>query len=167
MSKLKQHVEFLANVAIIVVAVALCAVLVNQYFFAGPTPPAQQRPAVGAKIALPGVDLAAQDKTLLLVLQKGCHYCSESAPFYQRLAREAADKAGQVKVVAVLPQAIDEGRSYLSELGVPALDVRQAQLGALSVGGTPTLILVSRGTVTDVWVGKLDAAGESQVLSKL
>src|ERR1700749_2753108 len=99
MSKLKQHIEFLTNVAIIVVAVALCTVLVKQYFLAGPTPPAQQRPAVGAKIALPGVDLAAQDKTLLLVLQKGCHYCSESAPFYQRLAREAADKAGQVKVV--------------------------------------------------------------------
>ncbi|MFL6333102.1 MAG: peroxiredoxin family protein [Pyrinomonadaceae bacterium] len=167
MSKLKQHIEFLANVAIIVVAVALCAVLVKQYFFAGPPPPAQQRPAVGAKIALPGVDLAAQDKTLLLVLQKGCHYCSESAPFYQRLAREAADKAGQVKVVAVLPQAVDEGRSYVSELGVPALEVRQAQLGALSVGGTPTIIMVNRGTVTDVWVGKLDAAGESQVLNKL
>ncbi|MBV8860225.1 MAG: hypothetical protein JOZ02_25075 [Acidobacteria bacterium] len=166
MSKLKQHIEFLANVAIIVVAVAVCAVLVKQYIFADPTP-AQQRPSVGAKIALPGVDLASQDKTLLLVLQKGCHYCSESAPFYQRLAREAADKAGQVKVVAVLPQAVDEGRSYLSELGVPALDVQQAQLGALSVGGTPTIIMVSRGTVTDVWVGKLDAAGESQVLSKL
>ena len=166
MSKLKQHVEFLANVSIIVVAVAICAVLVNQYFFAGPTPQTQ-RPAVGAKIALPGVDLSSQDKTLLLVLQKGCHYCSESAPFYQRLAREAADKVGRVKVVAVLPQAVDEGRNYLSELGVPALDVRQAQLGALSVGGTPTIIMVSRGTVTDVWVGKLDASGESQVLSKL
>jgi thiol-disulfide isomerase/thioredoxin len=167
MSKLKQRVEFLANVAIVVVAVALCAVLVKQYFLAGPTTPAQQQPAVGAKIALPGIDLSSQDKTLLLVLQKGCHYCSESAPFYQRLAREAADKAGQVKVVAVLPQAVDEARSYLSGLGVPALDVRQAELGALSVGGTPTIIMVSRGTVTDVWVGKLDAAGESQVLSKL
>lgn len=166
MSKLKQRVEFLANVAIIVVAVAVCAALVNQYFFADPTPHAQ-RPAVGAKLDLPGLDLASQDKTLLLVLQKGCHYCTESAPFYQRLAREAADKVGRVKVVAVLPQAVDEGRSYLSELGVPALDVRQAQLGALSVGGTPTVIMVSRGTVTDVWVGKLDAAGESQVLSKL
>ncbi|MBV9927220.1 MAG: hypothetical protein JOZ96_19540 [Acidobacteria bacterium] len=163
MSKLKQHVEFLANVAIIVVAVALCALLVNQYLFAGAATQAA-RPAVGAKIDLPGVDLSAQDKTLLLVLQKGCHYCSESAPFYQRLARAAADR---VKLVAVLPQAVEEGRGYLDELGVPALEVRQAKPGALDVGGTPTLIMVSRGTVTDVWVGKLDAAEESQVLSKL
>lgn len=166
MSKLKQHVEFLANVAIIVVGVAICAVLVNQYFFAGP-PSHMQQPAVGAKLDLPGVDLASQDKTLLLVLKKGCRFCTESAPFYQRLAREAANKVGRVKVVAVLPEAVDEGRSYLSELGVPALDVRQARLGALNVGGTPTIIMVSRGTVTDVWVGKLDAAEESQVLSKL
>jgi thiol-disulfide isomerase/thioredoxin len=163
MSKLKQHVEFLANVAIIVVAVALCAVLVRQYLFAGAATQTPQ-PAVGAKINLPGVDLSAQDKTLLLVLQKGCHYCSESAPFYQRLAREAADR---VRLVAVLPQAVEEGRGYLSELGVPALDVRQAKLGSLEVGGTPTLIMLNRGTVTDVWVGKLDAAEESQVLSKL
>ena len=166
MSKLKQHVEFLANVAIVVVAVAVCAALAQQYFFAGPAPQTQ-RPAVGAKIDLPGVDFTSQDKTLLLVLQKGCHFCSESAPFYQRLAREVADKAGRVRVLAVLPQAVEEGRGYLSELGVPALDVQQAKLGALSVGGTPTLIMLSKGTVTDVWVGKLDAAEESQVLSKL
>lgn len=166
MSKLKQHAEFLANVSIIVVAAAICAVLVEQYFFAGPTPHTQQ-PAVGAKLDLPGVDLSSQDKTVLLVLQKGCRFCTESAPFYQRLAREAADRAGRLKLVAVLPQAVDEGRTYLSELGVPALDVRQAQLGNLNVGGTPTIIMVSRGTVTDVWVGKLDDAEESQVLSKL
>jgi hypothetical protein len=166
MSKLKQNIEFLANVSIIVVAVALCAVLVRQYVFPPPGPVSRQ-PVVGSKLELPGMDLASNDKTLLLVLQKGCHFCSESGSFYQKLAREEAVRSGQVKIVAVLPQEPSEGQRYLSEIGVPAVDVRQASLDSLSVGGTPTLIMVNRGTVSDVWVGKLDAAEESQVLSKL
>lgn len=166
MNKLKQKVEFLANVAIIVVAVAVCAVLFRQYAFpaAGPESP---RPAVGSKVELPGVDLSSGGKTLLVVLQEGCRFCTESGPFYQRLAREVAARARGVKVVAVLPQDPDEGRRYLSTLGVPDVEVKQASLTALGVGGTPTLIMVSDGTVSDVWVGKLDAAEESQVLGKL
>jgi len=166
MNKLKQKIELLANVAIIIVAVAICAVLVKQYVL----PSAHQaspQPVVGSKIELPGVDLAANDKTLLLVLQKGCRYCSESGPFYQKLTREVASKGGQVKLVAVLPQDTGEGQRYLSELGVPAVDVKQASLDSLSVGGTPTLIMVNRGAVSNVWVGKLDTEEESEVLSKL
>jgi hypothetical protein len=166
MNKLKQKIELLSNVAIIVVAVTLCAVLVKQYFLTSARPESP-KPIVGAKIEVPGVDLAASDKTLLLVLQKGCHFCSESGPFYQKLAREAASKGGQVKLVAVLPQDTGEGQRYLSDLGVPAVDVKQASLDSLSVGGTPTLIMVKGGAVSDVWVGKLDTDEETEVLSKL
>jgi hypothetical protein len=166
MNKLKQKVEFLANVAIIVVAVAVCAALVRQYVFPG-AEPASPRPAVGSKIELHGADLSSGGKTLLLVLQQGCHFCTESGPFYQKLTREVAQRAGEVKVVAVLPQAPDEGRRYLSTLGVAEVEVRQASLKNLNVGGTPTLIMVSNGKVSDVWVGKLDAAEEAQVLGKL
>lgn len=166
MSKLKQNIEFISNIAIIVVAVAICAVLVKQYFLKSPQPGPRQ-PVIGSKITLPGMDLTSSDRTLLLVLQEGCRYCTESGPFYQKLAQEAADKGGQVKLVAVLPQDPDEGRRYLSGLGVAVADIAQASLDSLSVGGTPTLIMVNRGAVSDVWVGKLDATEESQVLSKL
>jgi hypothetical protein len=166
MNKLKQNVEFLANLAIIVVAVAICGVLVKQYFFAAPVQ-ASRQPTVGSKVELPGVDLSSTEKTLLLVLQEGCRYCTESGPFYQKIAQEVANKGGQVRIVAVLPQKPEEGQRYLSGLGVPVAEVAQASLGQLSVGGTPTLIMVSRGTVSDVWVGKLDTDQEAQVLSKL
>lgn len=165
MSKLKQNIEFLANVAIIVVTVALCAALAKQYIFTS-AEPASRQPAVGSKIELPSVDLSSAEKTLLLVLQKGCRYCTESGPFYQKLAREVAER-GQVKLVAILPQNPDEGRRYLSDLGVASMEVKQASLGSLSVEGTPTLIMLSRGTVSAVWVGKLDTKEEAEVLSKL
>jgi hypothetical protein len=38
---------------------------------------------------------------------------------------------------------------------------------ALGVTGTPTLIMLNRGTVSDVWVGTLPPEREAEVLSKL
>jgi hypothetical protein len=100
-------------------------------------------------------------------LQAGCHFCSESAPFYQRLARETAQKSG-VHLVAVLPQDVAEGSKYLNSLGVPIEDVRQAQLDALGVSGTPTLILIDgKGVVMKSWVGKLSGDREAEVLDQL
>jgi hypothetical protein len=161
-----RKLETLVNVAIIVVAVAVCAVLAKQYLLTG----AQGRshgPEVGSKIELAGTDLSKEEKTLLLVLQKGCHFCTESGPFYQRLAREASARGNRVKLLAVLPQDEEEGRRYLSDLGVPIERVAQASLGKLDVSGTPTLILLERGKVSDVWVGKLPDESEAEVLSKL
>jgi thiol-disulfide isomerase/thioredoxin len=158
--------ETLVNVAIVVVAVAVCAVLAKQYLLTG-APGRSHGPEVGSKIDVAGVDLAGEDRTLLLVLQKGCHFCSESAPFYQRLARETARKSG-VHLVAVLPQDVAEGSKYLNSLGVPIEDVRQAQLDALGVSGTPTLILIDdKGVVMKSWVGKLSGDREAEVLDQL
>lgn len=156
--------ETAVNVAIVVVAAALCAVLVKQYFL---TNTAAHGPSVGSKLEVAGLDLSGEDRTLLLVLQKGCHFCTESGPFYQRLAREAAARGGRVKLLAVLPQDADEGRRYLDGLGVTIERVAQASLGALDVTGTPTLIMLDRGKVSDVWVGALTPELESEVLGKL
>jgi hypothetical protein len=157
----------LVNVAIILVAVAVCAVLAKQYLLTGGAAGDMHGPGVGSKVELAGVDLSGEERTLLLVLQKGCHFCTESGPFYQRLAREAASRGGRVKVVAVLPQGEDEGRKYLGELGVHVERVAQARLGSLDVTGTPTLIMLDRGKVSDVWVGALTPDREAEVLSKL
>jgi hypothetical protein len=161
---LTRKLELAANVAIIVVAAVLCAVLVKTYLLA-PTPQApQQQSLVGARVPVPEVDWRGNGRTLLLVLQKGCRFCAESAPFYQRLAREA----GQARLVAVLPQQVDESREYLRELSVPVGEVRQAPFKDLGVRGTPTLLLVNgEGVVTGSWFGKLSPDKEEEVLSRL
>jgi hypothetical protein len=161
-----RKMETLVNVAIILVALMVCAVLAKQYLLKGSAGSARG-PSVGSKVELAGVDLTKEDKTLLLVLQKGCHFCKESGPFYQRLAREAVERGSRVKLLAVLPQDVDEGRRYLSDLGVPVERVAQASPGSLDVTGTPTLIMLDRGTVSDVWVGVLPPEREAEVLSKL
>ena len=162
---LYKRVELLANIAIILVAILIVGVLVQRYFF---TPTVKPPPtiAIGSKVSLPAVDWAANRKTLVLALQTSCHFCTESAPFYQHLVQAAAAK--DVKLVAVLPQPPNEGHDYLNKLSVPISDVRQATLSSLSVAGTPTLIMVNeKGEVAGVWVGKLPSDKETELLAKL
>jgi len=113
------------------------------------------------------VDWSKNSQTLLLALSQNCHFCSESAPFYQRLAEERAQR-GNTRLIAVLPQTVGEAQKYLSDLGISVDEVRQAPLSSLGVVGTPTLVLVNRdGIATNVWRGKLPSDIESQVLAKL
>ena len=171
MRNLFKRVELLANVAIIIVAILLGVVLVQQFVlnkkFAAAPASARKEIAPGEKITLAGMEWPKNSHTLLLVLQKGCRFCTESAPFYQRLVQETSGR-NDVRLVALLPQTVDVGKQYLNDIGVNIADVRQVSPREINAGGTPTLILVNDGGVAvDVWSGKLPSEVESQVLSKL
>lgn len=121
---------------------------------------------VGTKIQLPDFDWSKQSKSLVLVLQKGCHFCSESTPFYKRLQELTKDK--NIKLVAVLPSNPSTSLDYLKEQGISDLEVKQSQLNSLQVKGTPTLFLVNDlGEITNYWIGKLDSERESEVIENL
>jgi thiol-disulfide isomerase/thioredoxin len=168
MAGIQKKLELVANIAIIVVAVILGYVLVKQFVFpAPPAAPAQMKqPEIGAKINLPDTDFSASEKTLILALKKGCHFCSESAPFYQKLAQMAPEKG--VRLIATFPHSVEEGQGYLKELNVPIADMKQADFAAINVGGTPTLILTDKnGQVQKFWIGKLPADKETEVINSL
>lgn len=167
-----KKIELAANVAIIIAVVLLAGLAVNKFFFNRPSAAAEQaarRPGikVGDKIALADFNWAQSERTLVLALSTGCHFCTESALFYQQLAAEIAKHPG-TRLVTLVPQSVEDGRKYLNKLGVTIDDVRQSPLAAVGVSGTPTLILVDKaGIAQKVWVGKLPAAGESDVISQL
>lgn len=164
-----RKIELIANVAIIVVAVLLCLVLVRGYFWpdAGEQGAGPNAAVVGKKLNVPGVDWASNKRTLLLALQPGCRFCSESAPFYKELVKRQAERP-DLKLVAVLPSRVADSNAYLDSLGVTIQEVRQARLDAVGVAGTPTLLMVnSEGVVTGVWRGLLDSAHEAELLEKL
>lgn len=96
---------------------------------------------------------------MILALQAGCHYCTESVPFYKRLIEIAKDK--NIKLVAVFPSAIEQSTNYLEELGVNNMEIKQSTLGSLQVRVTPTLILTNeKGEVMNSWIGKLSSEKE-------
>jgi thiol-disulfide isomerase/thioredoxin len=164
-----KKVEMLTNIIIITVALLVGAALIKQRLLAGASgkdSSAIKEISTGSKISLPGMDWERNGKTLLLAIAPGCHFCSESAPFYRQLARETAD--GKTKLIAVFPTPDSEGKNYLKELGVDISDVRQVPLDAIGITGTPTLILVNKaGVVTMTWVGQLQPEAEAEVLSHL
>jgi len=171
MSKVYQKVELTANILIIVVALLLGAVLVQKYFLSNPATaltkqPSRLKPEIGAKMDVPNVNWTQQAKTLVLVLQAGCRFCNESAPFYKRLIQTVQNK--NVKLVAVFPTDIEKSTAYLNELGLTNMEVRQSSLDSLKVSGTPTLILTNEtGEITDYWVGRLSPEKETEVINKL
>lgn len=170
MHSLFKKIELVANVAIIAVAILLGAVLTKSFFFSRSQvqrQPPTQAIQPGAHLSLPGVDWKANDRTLVLALSTQCHFCTESAPFYQRIT-EQRSKAGSFRLIAVLPQPVAEGQRYLKELGLTVDDVKQLPLDSLGVSGTPTLIEANNeGVVAESWRGKLTSDKETEVLNRL
>jgi thioredoxin-related protein len=167
-----KKIELVANVAIIITAVLLVALAANRFIFSPQSVPADQAVArqsikVGERVTLPDFNWAQSERTLLLVLSTSCHFCTESAPFYQRLAQEKT-KRGGTRLVAVLPQDPTESQKYLSDHGVSVDEIRRASLDEVQVRGTPTLILADQtGAVITSWIGKLPPDKEAEVLSRL
>jgi hypothetical protein len=158
-----------ANVAIICVAILLAVVLARNYLLPKRAPQQSAAASIqpGTKISLAGVDWKANGKTLVLALSTGCHFCTDSASFYQRVAQERA-KANNIRLVAVFPESVSEGQKYLGNLGVTVDEVRQARLDSIGVSGTPTLIMTDgEGAVAESWRGKLPREKESEVFARL
>lgn len=165
--KLHRRIELITNISIILVAVLLGYFLVQKLFFTNRNEPASSKEiARGTKLSVPDVDWQGNQKTVLLALQKGCKFCTESMPFYKTLIEKSKQKG--VRLVAVLPNSHEESVQYLKENGVEIQEVKQAQLDSIDVRGTPTLILVNdKGEVLNSWIGKLPAQKEREVQDSL
>ena len=170
MNQLSKRLELVANVAIILVAITLVAVLAKRFIFTrgNQTETTDQvQSNVGTKISQLDIDWSKSDKNLVLMISNTCHFCTESAPFYKRLVQERAQH-DTFRLAAVLPQPVSDGQTYLNKLGVDIPEIKQMSPGAVRIRGTPTLLLVnSAGVVTEEWLGKLPPEKENEVLSRL
>jgi thiol-disulfide isomerase/thioredoxin len=191
-SRFARALEIATNLSIIVLAVVGTTVLIKNYLLQPNAPavsdnkpttversslrpgeiqradrPAPAGPAVGTQISLPGINWSDSEETVLIALSDKCHFCTESAPFYQKLVRELGERKN-VRVVAVFPQEVGQGKKYLDQLNVPITQVAQASLDSFGVRGSPTLLIVDKsGTVKQSWVGRLSSERESEVLSRV
>lgn len=152
------------NIAILFVALFCVALLVKKVGFE--RPPAYEI-ASRARLEIQGVDWAQADQTILLALSKGCHYCAESAPFYQRMVQQLAQQS-RVRLIALFPENQRGGEEYLSGLGLRIKELQYTSLPSLGIRTFPTLALVDKdGVVTEFWAGKLGPKMESQVMRAL
>lgn len=185
MKRIFRRVQFLANIATVVIALLLSFIVVKQYIFSGSessnSSPQQHavnssqqsalRPnadvtPLGKTVPLENINWKENKKTLVLYLSTSCRYCTESKPFYQRLVKESSAKG--IKLVAVLPQPVEEAKDYLKQNEINITDVRNSSLNSIGVRATPNLLLVDdNGVVSNHWRGKLSAEKENEVMAKL
>lgn len=157
----RRILEVTANVGIIIVAVILIGNFVSSKWR---TKRESDKLTAGMKVSISGVKWE-DGTTLVLALQKGCRYCDESAPFYRRLWQQRS--GSEPRIIAVVPGDKAEVAKYLQELGVLADGIVNVSLADIHVSVTPTLFLVDRsGQVSRVWVGKLDASKENEVIQR-
>jgi len=162
--RLSKKLEMGANVAIIIVALAVVAMLVKNYW-ASPAEP-HHSITTGSKFGLKVDDGRSNPKTVVLALSTNCHYCTESAEFYRKLSLQCHQQ--HIPIIAVLPQDVTASRSYLTDEGVIVDEIRQVPLADLRVDGTPTLVIIdSSGVVKKVWVGKLPSNKEKEVIDQI
>jgi rhodanese-related sulfurtransferase len=163
---LARRVNWAVNVALALAGVALVLVLTRSYF-GGKGQAAAEPIEAGTKLSLKDVAWNEKGQTLVMALSSECRYCTESAPFYQRLVSGLA-AGGKTRVVAVLPQSVSTGERYLRTLGVTPDRVLQANLSRIGFPQTPTLALVdTAGVVTETWVGKLSVSKQLALFERL
>jgi hypothetical protein len=105
-------------------------------------------------------------RTLILITRSSCHYCSQSMPFYQRLAKAAHTKG--VRVLGVTQEELSVNKAYLNAYGLYPDDVASGKDNSILWYRTPTLLLVSRtGVILNSWVGLLADEKQRGVLAAL
>jgi len=160
---MKMKLEAAANVTVILMALAVGGLVLTRYVASARAP---RSVAVGEHLAkLPGLDWNQHRRTLLLVLNTGCHFCQDSVPFYQKLA--AAQRPGQsdLDIVAVFPNEAEMVNEFIAHEKLPIRSVPGIPVENLRVNATPTLILVNReGRVERSWVGFLTARQENDLV---
>jgi thioredoxin-related protein len=174
MRKWRRYTEITANIVLIIGGSLFCVFLVKNYVLKNDGAPRQNpsakssRPSlVGNKLSAGDIEWTKSEGTLLVVLQKGCRFCDESAPFYQRLTKALSTKP-TTHIVAVFPGSQEENKQYLQDKKIDISDTKQLSPASLGVVGTPTLLLVDNaGVVVDEWRGKLSVDEEEQVINRL
>src|SRR6516225_1645966 len=114
---MKSKIEAVANVIVIVFAVVVGSVFLKDRL--STDAPESNEIKAGDKLAnLDGWDWGAHDQTLVLVLRKGCHFCEDSAPFYQRLSSQPQQGGSNSTIVAVFPDTADTVKEVVQSEGL-------------------------------------------------
>jgi hypothetical protein len=125
--------------------------------------PAQVTPKIGQVIKLDGLPVSSgKRQKLLLAVQVGCPFCEQSMGFYRELVGHS--ELATSDIIFVLPSSSAEASDYLAQHHITNENILRADLRKLSVGGTPTLILLdAQNRVSQYWVGKLRESQEEEV----
>ena len=170
LTRVKRHLEFIANIAVVLVVVAAVGVGVKQYFGSKGPRESKNRIQVGAVFpTFSNVSYSQSPKTLILALSVSCRFCISSLPFYQSLTNTQRENNNSFQIVAIfLDKDRDLVNRFVEQKNLPVSAVSSVDFSSLKITLTPTLVLVdSAGKVLNSWVGRLTEDQEKDVFSAL
>jgi thiol-disulfide isomerase/thioredoxin len=160
---INKRIEIAANIAIMVVAVIGGIVFAKNLWLHKTV----DQHELKMMMPVDYIDWSRSKKNLVLVLSTHCRFCSESAPFYRSLVDATKDNRG-VRLIAVFPQDVTEGKQYLKSMDIAIDEVLRKDLSKMAVQATPTLLLINEeGWIQNRWVGQLSQERETEVLKAL
>src|SRR6266571_1221466 len=99
-NNIRANLELGAQIAIAIAILVVSGVLVKQHLFPQQVNPGNvPRINAGERLDVSNVDWKRNNKSLVFFLNKDCHYCTSSAPFYRQLIEEALKR--NVKSLAI------------------------------------------------------------------
>ncbi len=111
-----------------------------------------------------GVDFTQSERTLVIAMSANCHFCTESLPFYNDLARTQREVGDATRIVAVFPEEERVVEQYAKQHGFEVSTIAGVNLSGMGISGTPTMILLDqKGKVLDFWTGKPSTDTQQQV----
>ena len=164
---MKERLEVAANIVVIIVACIIGGYFLKERF-APPKTLASSLKAGDHLAGLAAYDWKTHDRTLVLALRKGCHFCEDSMPFYRKLANLEESHRIDTHLIAVFPDDASTVRQLVQKEQLSVQSLPAVALDQIKVQGTPTLILVDQqGRVSKVWEGELAVPGEEEVIAAI
>jgi len=152
------HVAALTTSALLCVAIALS-------FLRPPLGSFNSSHLLGTHIEIPGIEWSQKTRTVLLALSAGCHYCSESTPFYRRLTEHLSNGKSS-RIIAILPDDDPTARAFFQDARLDIVYLPNIQFPIFGIEATPTVLIVdSGGVVRKEWTGKLSPWVQEEVIS--
>ena len=171
MARMKPTLETVANVIIIVTGLFGIVVMASRATNDRQIPerPQASRYQIGEQVeeALP-IDFSKAERTVVLVLNSGCVYCTRSLPFYRELVATRSTAIARTRLVAVGVEDKDQLSKYLEVNGIKVDEVLSIGNGSIKQTGTPAILLVDPSrTVKGFWGGLLAPDREQEVFAVL
>ncbi len=165
--KVKTAIEVSTNIAVLLVTLLIIGGFARLYY---PRRAGNQVILHSRQIlpSIPGLDYGQSSRTLLIAMNTRCQFCTESIPFYNRLAEAALKTWTDTQIVAVFVNPQEEVRRYARDSSLKVNALPSVELTKLGISATPSIILIDQaGRVMDSWVGRLSNEREMKVFSAL
>ena len=167
-ARFEKYSSIASGLTIILVIVVIAGLLMQGYVRRSWRERQLQAAQEIALASIPRINLGDYQKTLVLVLNVDCGFCSRSLPFYQRLIQATAVNGNRTQIIALFPNAEPEVSTYMTRNKLTCRYLHGVDFSKFGVIGTPTVLLADKnGKMVRSWKGQLSPDQESEVLQAI